>query len=73
MLDILRKQAPETNWVPKRWVRDGKLWTSGALLNGADMMTNFIKHYWGGEGTYAEFLSKLGAWTDRDIDYKDVA
>ncbi|KAJ4118873.1 hypothetical protein NW768_010611 [Fusarium equiseti] len=71
MLDTLRKQAPETNWVSKRWVRDGKLWTSGALLNGEDMMTNFVKHYWG--GTYVDFLSKLGAWPDRDVDYNDVA
>ncbi|KAM0559943.1 hypothetical protein ACHAPJ_003895 [Fusarium lateritium] len=74
-LDTFRKQAPETNWVGKRWVRDGKLWTSGALLNGMDMMHNFIKHYWGGHGdeSIVGFLSKLGGWPDRDIDYKDAA
>ena len=71
MLDMLRKQAPDADWVSKRWVRDGKLWTSGALLNGEDVMTNFVKNYWG--GAYVDFLSKLGAWPDRDIDYKDVA
>ncbi|KAF9766426.1 hypothetical protein IL306_001175 [Fusarium sp. DS 682] len=72
LLDTIRKQAPEVNWVTKRWVRDGKLWTSGALLNGTDMMTNFMKHYWGGENSFVDFLSKLGAWPDRDIDYKDA-
>lgn len=72
MLDTVRKQAPEVNWVTKRWVRDGKLWTSGALLNGTDMMTNFMKHYWGCEGGFVDFLSKLGAWPDRDVDYKDA-
>ncbi|KAG5660325.1 hypothetical protein KAF25_003847, partial [Fusarium avenaceum] len=73
ILDNLRKQAPGTNWVTKRWVRDGKLWTSGALLNGTDMMTNFLKSYWGkSDDSLVGFLSKLGAWPDRDIDYKDV-
>jgi putative intracellular protease/amidase len=73
MVDDVRKQAPGTNWVTKRWVRDGKLWTSGALLNGTDMMTNFVKSYWGkGDDSLVGFLCKLGAWPDRDIDYKDV-
>lgn len=72
LIDTVRKQAPEVNWVTKRWVRDGKLWTSGALLNGTDMMTNFMKHYWGGEGGFVDFLTKLGAWPDRDVDYKDA-
>ncbi|KAF4345077.1 hypothetical protein FBEOM_952 [Fusarium beomiforme] len=72
LLDTVRKLAPEVNWVTKRWVRDGKLWTSGALLNGTDMMTNFMKHYWGGGNNLVDFLSKLGAWPDRDVDYKDA-
>ncbi|KAI6754520.1 hypothetical protein HG530_012272 [Fusarium avenaceum] len=73
ILENLRKQSPGTNWVTKRWVRDGKLWTSGALLNGTDMMTNFLKAYWGkSDDSLVGFLSKLGAWPDRDIDYKDV-
>lgn len=72
MLDMLRVNAPKTEWATKRWARDGKLWTSGTLLNGMDMMANFMKHYWGGEGTYVEFLSKVGAWPDRDVDYKDA-
>ncbi|KAI0012851.1 class I glutamine amidotransferase-like protein [Xylariaceae sp. FL0662B] len=73
LLESLRRQAPGTNWVEKRWVRDGKLWSSGALLNGLDLMANFVAEFWGGEGTLAEFAAKFGAWPDRDIDYKDVS
>ncbi|KAI8627406.1 class I glutamine amidotransferase-like protein [Xylariaceae sp. FL1651] len=73
MLDAFRQQSPATNWVEKRWVRDGKLWTSGALLNGADLLHNFTKHYWGGgDGSYIDYTAKMGAWPDRDVDYKDV-
>jgi transcriptional regulator GlxA family with amidase domain len=38
MIPELQKQDPRTNWIEKRYVRDGKIWTSGALLNGLDMM-----------------------------------
>jgi len=74
MLDMLRQQAPTTEWLEKRWVRDGKLWTSGALLNGTDMMNVFANEIWGGgeEETLVGYFSKLGAWPNRDIDYKDV-
>ena len=73
MLDALRQQAPATNWVEKRWVRDGKLWTSGALLNGTDLMHAFVHEFWGGgEEKLATYLSRTSAWPTRDVDYKDV-
>ncbi|KAH8657882.1 class I glutamine amidotransferase-like protein [Xylariales sp. PMI_506] len=83
MLDMLRQLAPSTEWLEKRWVHDGKLWTSGALLNGADMVHAFAHEHWGsaasgkaGDGEEQEslvgFLAKLGAWPSRDVDYKDV-
>ncbi|KAI0202871.1 class I glutamine amidotransferase-like protein [Astrocystis sublimbata] len=65
----------QTNWVEKRWVRDGKMWTSGALLNGADMVHNFARQTWGGDsatGWIVNYLATLGAWPDRDVDFKDV-
>jgi transcriptional regulator GlxA family with amidase domain len=70
-----RQESPETNWVEKRWVHDGKLWTSGALLNGTDMMHNFVKETWGKPptGVVVDFLLTVGAWPNRDIDFKDVA
>jgi transcriptional regulator GlxA family with amidase domain len=37
---------PRTKWVERRWCRDGKVWTSGALLNGLDMVREVAKEYW---------------------------
>lgn len=74
-LDVWRAQSPGVNWIEKRWVRDGKLWTSGALLNGTDMMAAFAEEYWARpapEGSLVGTLTKIGAWPARDIDYKDV-
>jgi transcriptional regulator GlxA family with amidase domain len=73
MLDMLRKDHPEVQWVEKRWANDGKIWTSGALLNGTDMTRAFALQTWGGEGSLAEFGMQLGAYPDRDVDYADVS
>ncbi|KAE9368232.1 class I glutamine amidotransferase-like protein [Stipitochalara longipes BDJ] len=72
MLDGLRQMAPGVKWVEKRWARDGKLWTSGALLNGLDLTRAFVTEYWGGKDTLVEFALALGAYPDRDINYADV-
>lgn len=72
MLGGLRKAAPGVKWVEKRWVRDGKMWSSGALLNGLDLMRAFLMEYWGGEGSLVEFGLKLGAYPVRDVEYADV-
>lgn len=72
MVDILRTAAPGVKWVKKRWARDEKLWTSGALLNGLDLMRAFVTEYWGGKDTLAEFMLDLGAYPVRDVDYADV-
>lgn len=73
LLPVLRQQAPDTDWVEKRWVRDGKMWTSGALLNGLDLMREFATATWGGEGTLMDYVVKVGALPIRDVDYRDVA
>ncbi|KAF2968617.1 hypothetical protein GQX73_g4984 [Xylaria multiplex] len=74
LLDAWRAQSPGTHWVDKRWQRDGKMWTSGALFNGCDLITNFVKQTWGGTpaGAIGDFAARLGAWPDRDVDFKDV-
>jgi transcriptional regulator GlxA family with amidase domain len=46
LVEELKKQDPRTTWLEKRYVRDGKTWTSGALLNGLDMMRDFMLEYW---------------------------
>jgi transcriptional regulator GlxA family with amidase domain len=77
MLPVLRQQAPTTEWFEKRWVRDGKLWTSGALLNGLDLMHEFTHENWGRRESKEEsllgFISKICAVPNRDVDYKDVS
>lgn len=72
IVEQLRHSNPEVNWVEKRWAHDGKIWTSGALLNGGDMMKAFALETWGGEGSLAEFTMRLGGYPDRDVDYADV-
>ena len=73
MIDGLRNSNPEVDWVAKRWARDGKIWTSGALLNGTDMVAAFVTEMWGGEGSLAEFGLRLGGYPVREVDYADVA
>lgn len=73
ILDQLRQMSPGVNWVEKRWAQDGKLWTSGALLNGTDMMKNFVDHIWGSSReSLVERAVKIGSWPDREVGYKDV-
>lgn len=69
LLESLRKDSPETNWIDRRWAHDGKIWTSGALLNGLDMMTAFVREVWGGEKSVLEPLLDIGGWPVRSIEY----
>lgn len=75
MLPQLGAAAPDATWVEKRYVQDGKLWTSGALHNGLDMMAAFTRQTWPTRGSQGMKLVHyglvLGSALDRDIDYKD--
>ena len=74
MIDMFRQAYPTTDWVTKRWARDGKAWTSGTLLNGTDMMVAFVSEMWGrekGEASLVECNVRLGGWPVRDVDFKD--
>ncbi|KAK7924270.1 hypothetical protein PG985_006324 [Apiospora marii] len=71
MLPKLRQEAPDTNWVEKRWARDGKVWTSGVLLNGQDLMVAFVREYWGGKGSLGEALIQMGCWPQRSVNYDE--
>ncbi|KFG85387.1 ThiJ/PfpI family protein [Metarhizium anisopliae] len=73
-LDTFRKMAPGTNWIDKRWARDGKLWTSGALLNGLHLMSAFIQETWGSSEQGARLvgaMAEMGAWPDGSPEYDD--
>lgn len=76
ILGAWQAQSPGTGWVERRWVQDGKMWTSGALLNGCDLVHNFVRQVWGQEGSpsagLVDMAAKMGAWPDRDVEYKDV-
>jgi transcriptional regulator GlxA family with amidase domain len=73
LLEMLRKSNPEVDWVEKRWVRDGKLWSSGALLNGNDMVAAFMRETYNSDPEgIVEFGLRLGAWPHRHLDYADV-
>ncbi|KAH7371746.1 class I glutamine amidotransferase-like protein [Pyrenochaeta sp. MPI-SDFR-AT-0127] len=66
MVSELQKQDPRTSWVEKRYVCDGKVWTSGALLNGLDLMREFMLEYW---PELTRIAIPLGGWPVREVDY----
>lgn len=72
MIDICRKASPDTNWVTKRWARDGKIWTSGTLLNGTDMVVAFAKEFWEKDkDSLITMEIQTSGWPIRDVDFKD--
>ena len=71
VLELLRNTCKDVNWVEKRWQRDGKLWTSGTLLNGLDLMRAFATATWGPKDTLATTMLDVGGFPRRDVDFKD--
>lgn len=45
MIPFLKQVSPNVEWVDKRWTtsEDGKVWSSGAVTNGLDMMAAFVR------------------------------
>lgn len=43
LLPELKKEAPQVKWAEKRWTRDGKLWTSGSVANGQQLMVAYLR------------------------------
>jgi transcriptional regulator GlxA family with amidase domain len=66
MVQELREKDPRTKWVERRWARDGKVWTSGALLNGLDMMKEFMAENW---PELTEIAVRTGGLPVRDVEY----
>lgn len=73
LLPMLRQSAPAVDWQETRWQQDGKLWTSGALLNGLDLMRVFAEETWGKETGLVDWAVKVGHWPKRDQGYAEVA
>ncbi|KAJ5875466.1 class I glutamine amidotransferase-like protein [Penicillium subrubescens] len=74
MLPMMRRTAPGTNWIKRRWAQDGKIWTTGSLLNGMDMVAAFGRQTWGGKdkNTLVDNMIQVGYWPERDVNYADV-
>ncbi|KAK2015865.1 class I glutamine amidotransferase-like protein [Colletotrichum eremochloae] len=70
-LGIMKEKVPVVNWVETRWARDGKLWTSGTVLNGTDMMRAFVESTWGGKNGLVEAMLDSAGFPTRDVDFKD--
>ncbi|KAF2119341.1 class I glutamine amidotransferase-like protein [Lophiotrema nucula] len=48
VMDILKKEFPKVTWEDKRYYQDGKLWTSGGITNGMDMVATYLRYRWPG-------------------------
>lgn len=70
-LENLKKEHKEVKWEEKRWVRDGKIWSSGAIMNGFEMMGEFIRERWGGaaEGQLVGFALGMADVPVRGVEY----
>ncbi|KAF7550487.1 hypothetical protein G7Z17_g5658 [Cylindrodendrum hubeiense] len=71
IVEALKKQVPNVNWVDKRWVHDGKVWSSSSLLNGTDLIRGFATETWGGGSGMIEASLDAGHYPARDVDFKD--
>ena len=45
-LELARVLYPNVEWVDERWVKDGKIWTSGGAGAGIDMVGEFARGKW---------------------------
>lgn len=78
LLENLKKEHKDVKWEEKRWVRDGKMWSSGAIMNGFEMMGEFMRERWGGvggekegkgEGALVGFVKEMSDFPRRGVDY----
>ncbi|PVH99910.1 ThiJ/PfpI family protein [Periconia macrospinosa] len=44
--DHLDKEFPKVHWQDARYVRDGKVWSSGGITNGMDMVGWYMRERW---------------------------
>jgi len=73
LLPQLKQMAPDVKWEDKRYVHDGKLWSSGTLLNGMDMMAAFGRETFGAKkgekDTLADVSVDIAGWPVRGDEY----
>jgi transcriptional regulator GlxA family with amidase domain len=68
---LLEKKHPQVKWSWTRWVRaaNGKLWTSGSIANGQDMVAAFMRDYFWDRSELVEFVLTSAAVGDRGKEY----
>jgi transcriptional regulator GlxA family with amidase domain len=68
---LLEKNHPEIKWRWTRWVKsaNGKLWTSGSIGNGLDMVSAFMRDYFWDRLELVEFVVNGTATGDRGQEY----
>ena len=75
MLAQLKRDIPGVKWLDQRYVHDGKLWTSGSLLNGTDMMAQFALEAFGARNgekeKLADYMVDVCCWPSRGVEYKE--
>ncbi|KAL8836776.1 MAG: hypothetical protein Q9176_006099 [Flavoplaca citrina] len=69
LLPMLKEEKPDVKWVEKRWVRDGKVWSSGAVANGMDMMACFMKEEFKEQGALTEMALGIADFARRGEAY----
>ncbi|KAL9614338.1 MAG: hypothetical protein Q9167_001141 [Letrouitia subvulpina] len=67
LLPELAKEAPQVKWAEKRFTRDGKLWTSGSVANGQQLMIAYVREKYPKE--IVEMTLKLSDMADRGQDF----
>ena len=69
LLPLLKDRHRDVAWEDKRWARDGKVWTSGGITNGLDLMAAFMRETFDGE--MVEAVLRLADVGGRGQEYVD--
>ncbi|KAL8991218.1 MAG: hypothetical protein Q9177_000302 [Variospora cf. flavescens] len=70
MLAGLKDEAPQVKWAEKRWARDGKVWSSGAVTNGLEMMAAFMREEFADRKEAVEMVLQMSDVAIRGEEYK---
>ncbi|KAL8655649.1 MAG: hypothetical protein Q9210_000759 [Variospora velana] len=70
MLAGLKEEAPQVKWAEKRWVRDGKVWSSGAVINGQEMMAAFMREEFADRKEAVEMVLRMSDVSVRGEEYE---
>lgn len=73
LLRALKKKYPKVTWIDKRWAvsdegkKGGRIWTSGAVTNGDDMVSAFLRERIG--QPIAGLVMEIADVGQRDAEY----